>query len=235
VVQYQTDSQEILDVEARQSGDQSPVANAFLEQWQSRLKDIGPFNILVEGLSDKVYLELAAEKARERDGIDLLEGGQVRIIAGRGTKHMGPDFGMLQGLESQGVRFVAILDGDEPGSVAAEAMHRFGAQKNRHFFQLERPDYRDKSGKSWDVEIEDLLPWPLLEAYVTDYPEAVEERFQRGAIHKVVIQGKPVQREGQTYDYKMMLTEFVRQRATTGDLIQFESLLRKARTCLGMK
>jgi hypothetical protein len=102
---------------------------------------------------------------------------------------------------------VAILDGDEPGQMAAEAMSRFGAHKNRHFFQLERPDYKDKSGKSWPVEIEDLLPWPLLEAYITQYPDAVEESFQRGDVHKVVIQGKPLERDGQVFDYKMMLTE----------------------------
>lgn len=73
---------------------------------------------------------------------------------------------------------------------AAEAMHRFGAQKNRYFFQLERPDYKDKSGKSWDVEIEDLLPWPLLAAFIAQYPEAVEERFARGGVQKVVILGR---------------------------------------------
>ena len=70
---------------------------------------------------------------------------------------MGPDFGVLQSLESQGIRFVVILDGDDAGAMAAEAMSRFGAQKNRHFFLLARADYKDKGGKSWDVEIEDML------------------------------------------------------------------------------
>jgi hypothetical protein len=137
-------------------------------------------------------------------------------------------------LEVQGIRFVAIMDGDEPGAVAAEAMHRFGAQKNRHFFQLERPDYKDKAGKSWDVEIEDMLPWPLLKAFISQYPEAVEERFQRGGVQKVVIVGKPVERDGQIFDYKMMLTEFVKQQATLPDMVEFINLLHKARKCMGL-
>lgn len=38
-----------------------------------RLADLGPYNILlVEGLSDKVYLELAAQKHLEATGVDLL-------------------------------------------------------------------------------------------------------------------------------------------------------------------
>jgi hypothetical protein len=85
------------------------------------------------------------------------------------------------------------------------------------------------------VEIEDLLPWPLLEAFITEYPDAVEERFQRGAVHKVVIQGKPLERNGQVFDYKMMLTETVRQRANVADLAGFIDLLTKARRCMALK
>ncbi len=174
-----------MDEAARQGSPLTQVELAVQAAWQSRLSDVGEYNILVEGLSDKVYLELAAQKLREATGVDLLENGRVRIIAGRGTKRAAPDFGLLQSLESQGIRFVFILDNDELGQMAAEAMGRFNAQKGRHFFHLERPDYKDKSGKSWPVEIEDMLPWPLLEAYIAEYPEAIEERFQRGNVHKV--------------------------------------------------
>jgi hypothetical protein len=235
VIQYRVSAEAVMDEASRQSGPLSPVEAAFQAAWQSRLADLGQYNILVEGLSDKVYLELAAQKHLEASGVDLLEGGKVRIVAGRGTKRFAPDFGLLQSLEGQGVRFVAILDGDEPGQMAAEAMSRFGAHKNRHYFQLERPDYKDKAGKSWPVEIEDLLPWPLLEAFITQYPEAVEERFQRGGVHKVVIQGKPVERDGQVFDFKMMLTETVRQQATAADLASFVDLLAKARKCMALK
>jgi hypothetical protein len=235
VIQYRVSAEAVLDEASRQSGPLSPVEAAFQAAWQSRLADLGPYNILVEGLSDKVYLELASQKHLEATGVDLLEGGKVRIVAGRGTKRFAPDFGLLQSLEGQGVKFVAILDGDEPGQMAAEAMSRFGAHKNRHYFQLERPDYKDKSGKSWPVEIEDLLPWPLLEAFIREYPRAVEERFQRGDVHKVVIQGKPVEQDGQVFDYKMMLSETVRQQATVADLASFVDLLAKARKCMALK
>jgi len=157
------------------------------------------------------------------------------VVAGRGTKRMGPEFGVLQSLEPRGIRFVIILDGDDAGRLAAEAMRRFGAQKNRHFFQLERRDFKDKGGKSWDVEIEDMLPQALVEGFVRQHPDAVEERLQRREVVKFVINGKPVERDGQTYDYKVMLTEYVRQHATLDDLTQLVELLNKTRRCMGLR
>ena len=219
----------------RQSHRDEAVGQAFYEHWESRLADLGQYNILVEGLTDKLYLELAAERYQDAHGVDLLEGGAVRVVAGRGTKRMGPEFGVLQSLEPRGIRFVIILDGDDAGRLAAEAMRRFGAQKNRHFFQLEHRDFKDKGGKSWDVEIEDMLPQSLVEGFVRQHPEAVEERLQRREVVKFVINGKPVEQDGQTYDYKVMLTEYVRQHATLEDLSGFVELLQKARKCMGIK
>jgi hypothetical protein len=206
-----------------------------IRYWDSRLADLGQYNILVEGLTDKLYLELAAERYREAHGVDLLEGGVVRVVAGRGTKRMGPEFGVLQSLEAQGIRFVVILDGDDAGRMAAEAMRRFGAQKNRHYFQLARADYKDKGGKSWDVEIEDILPQALIVPFVRRHPDAVEERFQRRKVVKFVINGTPVEGDGQTRDYKMMLVEHVRRQATLDDLRPLVELLKKARRCMRIK
>jgi superfamily II DNA or RNA helicase len=235
VVQYRVDAQTIIEEAQRAPGQLSQVQHAFQEAWGGRIDQYGRYNILVEGESDKAYLDLAIERYHAATGVDLLDGGEVRIVAGRGTKRAAPDFGLLQSLEDRGIRFVFMLDGDEPGEVAAEAMRRFNAQKNRHYFHLERDDYKDKAGKSWAVEIEDMLPWSLLEAFITQHPAAVEERFQRTGVHKVVILGKPVERDGQIYDYKIMLTDFVRQRATPDDLMQFVNLIRKARKCMGLK
>jgi hypothetical protein len=142
---------------------------------------------------------------------------------------------LLQAPGSQGIRFVVILDGDDAGRMAAEAMRRSGAQKNRHFFQLERKNYKDKGGKSWDVEIEDMLPQALVEGFVQQYPEAVAERLQRGRVIKFVISGKPVERDGQTYDYKVMLAEYVRQHATADDLEMLVELLKKVRKCMHLE
>ncbi len=223
------------EAERQRQAQPSLIEQAFQQVWQDILAELGRYNILVEGLSDKVYLELAAQRYREARGVDLLDGGQVKIVAGRGTKRHAPYFGMLQSLESQGIKFVVMLDGDEPGEVAAEAMRKFGAQKNRHYFHLERPDYKDKGGRSWEVEIEDMLAWPLLDTFIRQYPDAVEERFQRGQTHKVVIQGKPVERDGQTFDYKMMLTDHVRHQASLDDLAMLVAVLKKARKCMGLK
>jgi superfamily II DNA or RNA helicase len=236
VAHYRIGAQAIkAEAERQRQAEPGVIEQAFQQVWQDILTELGHYNILVEGLSDKVYLELAAHRYREAHGVDLLEGGKVRIVAGRGTKRHAPYFGLLQALESQGIKFVVMLDGDEPGLAAAEAMSKFGAKKNTHFFHLERPEYKDKSGASWAVEIEDMLAWPLLEAFISQYPEAIEERMQRGAVQKVVIQGKPVERDGQSFDYKMMLTEHVRQQATVDDLAMLVELLKKARKCMGLK
>lgn len=235
VIQYRVDAQTIIEEAQRNPVQLGQVQRAFQDAWGGRIAEFGRYNIWVEGGSDKTYLDLAVQRYYAATGIDLLDNSQVRIVAGSGTKRAAPDFGLLQSLESQGIRFVFMLDGDEPGEVAAEAMRRFNAQKNRHYFHLEREDYKDKAGKSWAVEIEDMLPWSLLETFITEHPEAVEERFQRSGVHKVVILGKPIERDGQTYDYKMMLTEFVKQYATANDLMQFINLIRKARKCMGLK
>ncbi|MFC2037219.1 protein NO VEIN domain-containing protein [Chloroflexota bacterium] len=235
VAHYQLGAQAIVAEAERQKAPRGAAEQAFQEYWESRLAELGQYNILVEGLTDKLYLELAAECYREAHGVDLLEGGVVRVLAGRGTKRMGPDFGVLQALESQGIRFVVILDGDDAGAMAAEAMSRFGAQKNRHFFQLTRGDFRDKGGKSWDVEIEDLLPQALVEGFVRQHPDAVEERFQRRDVVKHVIVGKPMQRAGKTYDYKMMLVEYAIRNAGLDDLLPLAELLKKARKCMALK
>lgn len=235
IVQYRVGYEHILNEAARHRQPASPVIAAFEAAWASRIDSIGPYNILVEGETDKMYLELAAQRHREAGGEDLLDGGAVRIIAGRGTKKFAPEFGLLQSLEQAGsVRFVVILDGDASGSGAAEVMGRFSAQKNRHFFQLERPDFKDKAGRSWDVEIEDMLPWPTVQAFIQAYPEAVEEQYQRGDVHKVIIQGKPLVRDGATYDFKMMLAEYVRQHATAQDMQAYIAVLRRARQCMGL-
>ncbi|MFZ5916063.1 MAG: helicase-related protein [Chloroflexota bacterium] len=235
VAHYQIDAPTVVAEAERQRAPRGAAQQAFQEYWDSRLAELGTYNILVEGLTDKLYLELAAERYRQAHGVDLLEGGAVRVLAGRGTKRLGPDFGVLQSLEPQGFRFVVILDGDDAGAMAAEAMSRFGAQKNRHFFQLARADFKDKGGKSWDVEIEDLLSQELVEGFVQQHPQAVEERLQRRDVVKFVINGKPVDREGQTCDYKMMLAEYACQHATLDDLKPLVDLLIQARKCLSLE
>ncbi len=232
---YFVDSETVLSEAKRQSNPQTgKFEQAFREVWESRLAEWGEYNILVEGASDKAYLELAAQRYQTAHGLDLLEGGAVRIVAGEGTKRFAPYFGMLQSLEERGIKFVVMLDGDEAGAMAAEAMARFKAQKNRHYFQLERKDYKDKGGKSWEVEIEDMLAFRLIDAFVSQYPDAVEARFQMGPVTKIVINGKPIERDGQTYDFKMMLANYVRQQATTDDLTELVNLLKKARKCMGL-
>lgn len=80
-----------------------------------------------------------------------------------------------------------------------------------------------------------MVPQSLVEALVRQHPDAVEERFQRREVAKYVINGKTVEKGDQTYDYKVMLAEYVRQHATLEDLRGFAELLQKARKCMGIK
>ncbi|MDM8530285.1 DUF3883 domain-containing protein [Anaerolineales bacterium HSG25] len=233
----------VIKHEAKQQREQKPTEvqlamEQILAEWE---KQLGKYNILVEGLSDKVYLELAAQRHLDAHGVDLLNEGQIRIIAGTGTKKFAPYFGILQQLERQrqGFKFVVLLDGDGPGQSAASAMDKFGAQKNTHFFQLTHPDYRDKGGTMWDVEIEDMLPYHLIKSFIEQYPKAVEQSFMqwkgKQQIHKVVIQGKPQEIDGQTFDFKMMLTDHIRHHATAADLTMLIDVLKKARKCMKIR
>ena len=85
VVQYRVDAKAIMDEAAKRPQELNQVQLAFQEAWSERIADYGRYNILVEGSTDKIYLDLAAALHREATGIDLLDGGAIRIIAGPGT------------------------------------------------------------------------------------------------------------------------------------------------------
>jgi len=238
---YQLQANVIKGEAERQRKQQPSVIELALQQVLAESKEqFGEYNILVEGVTDKLYLELAAQRYLEAQGVDLLEGGRVRIVVGEGTKNLASVFGMLQKLGGLGIKYVVILDGDGPGRAAASALEKFGAQKKTHYFQLERADYKDKGGTMWDVEIEDMLPYALIKSFIDQYPDAVEQQFMQRvegqSVHKVVIQGKPMtQPDGQIHDYKQLLTDHVRQQATLEDLTKLVGLLQQARKCMKLK
>jgi len=210
------------------------IEKIIIDSIKTRFSEIGIYNILVEGLTDKQYLEFAAERYLRSKSIDLLENGQVRIIVSRGAKHLAPLFGILQPLKESGINFVVILDGDDVGRRIAQSMRQFGLQKNRHYFQLEIEDYKAKDGRSWDVEIEDLLPRHILESFVEENPMAIEELLQRGNIQKIAIHGPIKQADGTFVNYKLLLAEYVRRNAVGDDLKAFISILNKARKCMDL-
>jgi len=216
-------------------------ANAILEvkdlihEAFADYEGIGEFNIVVEGTTDKLYLELAAALHKKHTGEDLLLGGKLKILGGAGTSRMIEIIGSLKGLEDAGRHFVVILDGDDSGFKAAEGLSKLGLQKNRHFFNLERSDFRDKGGRSWDVEIEDLLPAALVQDFIRLYPDAQESAYERSGVKKIVVDGKPREIDGKKHDFKVMLYEYVRDRGGVTDLGQLLDVLGKAQKCMGAK
>jgi len=66
--------------------------------------------------NDDPEIGIAQQAEQIADGIVPGEAAHrpfEKIVAGRGTKHMAPDFGVLQALEQEGIRFVVMLDGDD--------------------------------------------------------------------------------------------------------------------------
>ena len=50
-------------------------------------------------------------------------------------------------------------------------VHDLACQKNQHYFQLRQADYRDKGGKSSDVEIKDMVLRAPVQGFVHQYAE----------------------------------------------------------------
>ncbi|MCB9076291.1 MAG: hypothetical protein H6631_01740 [Anaerolineaceae bacterium] len=80
-----------------------------------------------------------------------------------------------------------------------------------------------------------LLPEPVRIITAVPMGDAVKLIGSGVRTNKVVINGKPVERDGQTFDYKMMLTEYIRRQAAVDDLMLRVELLKKARNWMGLK
>jgi hypothetical protein len=162
------------------------VVGVIREEQPPEREDL--IRIVVEGSTDATYLERAAQLADEEWGVDLLSGCQVAPPGGERAGGAEKAVRELFSLEVQSITAIALFDDDEPGRTAAKNARNLKAQKvlllPAEFDPLKAPH------GSGTVEIEDLLPLPLLERFYTTHPELEpEETTVRRGLTRVAVAG----------------------------------------------
>jgi len=191
----------------------------------------GLVNVLVEGETDRDYLQIAADCfQREDPGNNLLDG--LRIVPG-GLGRQGGVKVVARRLvavkeASRGctTRVLALLDHDEVGLMIKEALDKLGFQNKKDYLLLDRSYFpiADYNGKV-EVEIEDLLSEQIQTQFLQHCPEAKE------AIHEVMGKGRRITWRG---DHKDCMVKFVRQTAQLADVGKLVELLKSIRRVTGL-
>lgn len=141
--------------------------------------------VILEGESDAEYLRLAAT----RTGVPL-EG--IHLVPATGAADAARALVQYDGVVGAGRRAIAILDDDESGRAAGDALNHLKLQKNKDFFFVSRWGVRDERIR--DFEAEDLFPRSLIEAVVAESPdeygEGTRSRQDGSKRHELKLRGK---------------------------------------------
>lgn len=129
---------------------------------------VGPRpTVVVEGESDKVWLEGAAALHEREGGDDLLSG--ISITVANGAPEVVPM--VLKIILTEGVAALALLDGDSP----AEKYSKAGEALRAPVVRVPRPRYLPPSPYGDDPEIEDLVQVELLARFYENHPDVCPE------------------------------------------------------------
>ena len=210
--------------------DRNPDDGAVEERLMAWGFSPGRVNVIVEGETDRDYLQLAADHHKRTTGESLLDGlvlvpaglrreGGVRVVARRLIVAQ-------ETAKGTNTRFIALFDYDEIGRKIGEALSKLGGNKNRDYMFLDRRFFPIKNYNGQiEVEIEDLLSQTLLDEFAKFCPEAIEEHRSRGT-------------DGVRYcwkgKHKDALVQFVCETATTKDLENLVECLRQVRKNVGL-
>jgi putative ATP-dependent endonuclease of the OLD family len=173
--------------------------------------------LIVEGLGDKRYLELVAEKAKRPD---LLAGLHV-APAGGATKTV------FEGVITKQLTqkpVAVLLDSDEMGRAARDRLiKQFGFRKG-HDITMYGETF---PGGADDIEAEDLFPSALIQSFIDQHGE---DR---------VLNGKSRRSDGEWhYDLnatgKDSIAEFLRSHLRPEDCTRWLALLEKVRSRMGI-
>lgn len=198
---------------------QDPLAHyADLKGWK-----LAKYNIIMEGDTDCLYLQLANEHNKQRNGIDLLEGiSLIPVGKGRegGATNVARSIITLKELAKTNP-VLAVLDNDQMGRLVAEALDRLGLQRKKDFILLDRKYFPLKNYQgNPDVEIEDLLSEAILRKFHQAMPEACEQVIDRGK------DGCKFSWRGEAKD---KMVEYIQQNATETDTALLCELLKQIR------
>lgn len=134
------------------------VIQAALGLSMSQSLFVGPFNLVVEGVTDFWMISTVAELFKSA-GLPSLNERVVVIPAGGATKaaYVGTT------LHWQHLNVIVLLDSDPEGKRVADGLIKQWLLKDRHVLKI-----GDASGVSGDVSVEDLFPANFYLGYLND-------------------------------------------------------------------
>lgn len=154
----------------------SATASAFLDR-ASSIPESAAMVVVVEGRTDQEYMELAARCSGRPDLIEDI----AFVQAGDGIEGKSPggaDLAVLQALLMQAytvLPVVVVLDDDEPGRKARDALKRIAGKTNRwnkhNLLGYQRAFPFNLNG--FAIEAEDLWPDALAESFIGEHGEDV--------------------------------------------------------------
>lgn len=204
------------------------------------------FMIVVEGETDRGYLQRAADQLRDEAGVDLLsvpEGvrrGPLERIAIVVAKH--PRQPISGGVErmvdlarsivrdvftADAVGVVFLFDHDWAGRKGRDDLRKYGYRPDVHTLTLDpahHPGACVTPGELRpDVVVEDLLPLPLQRRFFDSTSASCDVRYRQGKLTRFLWESVS----------KGDLKRFVVQNATVDELAEFRALLSRVRRAFG--
>jgi hypothetical protein len=197
------------------------VIGVILEERPPETED--SIRIVVEGSTDAVYIQRAGQLASDEWGVDLLSGCQVAPPGEEREGGAEKAVRELLRLEVQGITAVALFDDDDPGRAAARNARNLTTQKvlllPAEFDPLNAPR------GSETIEIEDLVPLPLLERFYSTHRDLrPEETTVRRDLTRIVVAGPD----------KELAANWICQHATFDDMQKVVCVLCMLRESIGL-
>lgn len=218
---------DLLDGELRRSIEARDVSEALLAVLRERPTTgwgaVTPAVIVVEGSTDVTYLEVAATRAADAWGWDLLDGCELRAA---GEDRRGGAEGVwrrLFELTANSVECIGLFDNDDVGRRENTMARRNNLRAEllpREFDRLKLPE------EHRSLEIEDLLCVPLLDRFYEEHAnlEPEERRERVGGLRRITPQGVDKER----------LAAWVSEVATIHECERLVYVLCRLRKALGL-
>lgn len=177
------------------SGDEKILPNRDLYKCFRRMTEDPPsdqqdalnYRIWVEGVSDKVLLELATRLAQEKDGINYLKGLLIEIM--EGTTSLSS---ILRDNQISSERDFFLFDNDDDGQRARDQLKKLDHNTDvlpQYFLRKSIP-----TDRHLDIEIEDLINIDLIDKFYKENREYIPEfeglYYKGQKVRRLVVKGE---------------------------------------------
>lgn len=218
---------DLLDGHLRRSVEARDISEALLAAFRERPTNdwgaVTPAVIVVEGSTDVTYLEIAAARAADAWGWDLLDGCELRAAGEERRGGAEAVWHQLFALAANSVECIGLFDNDDVGRRESAMARRQNLRVHllpREFDRLMLPE------EHRSLEIEDLLCVALLDRFYAEHVDLEpEERRERvGGLRRITPQGVDKER----------LAAWVAETATIHDCQRLVYVLCRLRKALGL-